>query len=342
LTGKNFYERSIIQIGDSALAITLPSWWVRANNLKSKMKITIETLPDGSLKLIPIKPVNKVSLEKTIKVSEKQDKGSIVREVVASYLSGFLKIKIEYPYKAYEKIRKLKSLLEKLMLGLTLVEEGNGCIEYYVAVDISSIDFKDAIFKAYKTTLSMMRTTLDGIKKNDVNLLAEVPERDTIVDKLYLYTNRKANMVLLGLESFDSLGLTTVAEVPSLLIAVKSIERVADHITLISTNSLKILENREKLDNDIIKLIEQAGKAFEISGKALTGLSKKVAEDIAEIIDSYPVKNQVTQNHLKPELPLIIDSTRRILGYSLDIAEAVIDLEYIRNAAKGKSFPIST
>jgi fumarylacetoacetate (FAA) hydrolase family protein len=46
----------------------------------------------------------------------------------------------------------------------------------------------------------------------------------------------------------------------------------------------------------------------------------------------YPARRIPTPASPLPEATLIIDSARRILGYSLDIAETVIDLESVRQA----------
>ncbi len=325
-------ERSIIQVGDSALAVTLPSWWVRTHGLKARMKVGIEVMADGSLRIIPHKIKERGILTKIIRVTEKRAEGSIVREVVASYLAGFTRIRIEHPPSAHPKVRSLKRILEEIMLGLTLVEEGSGYMEYYVTVDPGSIDFWEAMSRAYKATLSMLRDTIDAIERRNIDTLKGIPERDTLVDRLYLYASRKANMVLLGLEPFHTLGLTSLAEVSLLVMAAKSIERVADHTVLIAGNSASLITSGRKVSVEILQMIKEAYQAFEISGRALIGRSRKAAEQVAEVIDRYPARRIPVPISPIPEETLITDSARRILGYSLDIAEIVIDLESIRQA----------
>ncbi len=325
-------ERSVIQVGDSALAVTLPSWWVRAHGLKARMKVGVEVMADGSLRIIPHTVRERGSLARVVRVTEKRAEGSIVREVVASYLAGFTRIRIEYPPSAYPKVRGLRRILEEVMLGLTLVEEGTGYMEYYVTVDPGSIGFWEAMGRAYKATLSMLRDAIDAAERGDVETLKGIPERDTLVDRLYLYASRKANMVLLGLEPFHTLGLTSLAEVPSLVMAVKSIERVADHTVLIARNSASLLASSGKVPDEALHMVKEAYQAFEISGRALLGRSRRAAEEVAEIIDKYPARRIPTPASPLPEATLIIDSARRILGYSLDIAETVIDLESVRQA----------
>lgn len=137
-------ERSIIQVGDSALAVTLPSWWVKTHGLKPRMKLGVEVMADGSLRIMPSREKGKNRLINVIRVSGKRAEGSIVREVVASYLAGFTKIRIEYTHDAYNRVMGLRRVLEDVMLGLTLVEEGAGYMEYYVTVDPGSIGFREA------------------------------------------------------------------------------------------------------------------------------------------------------------------------------------------------------
>ncbi len=333
--GQARQERSVIQVGDSALAVTLPSWWARLHGLKPRSKVEVEVLADGSLKVTPKRQGLQPSLSRTVRLHEGRARGSIVREVVASYLAGFSRVRLEYPASMTGEVRGLRRILEEVMLGLTLVEEGSGYMEFYVTVDPKAIGFWEAVERAYKVTLSMLKDALDAAGEGDAARLASVPERDSIVDKLYLYANRKANMVLLGLESFQTLGLSSLAEIPSVLMAVKSIERIADHTVLISGNASKIVEGGGRVPDDVMSLCREALSAFEVSGKALMGRSRKAAEDVAAVIDRYQQRARAAGAHGSGPLEavLIADSARRILGYSLDIAEAVIDLESIREAA---------
>lgn len=335
------FERSIIQVGDSALAITLPSWWARANGLKPRMRLTLEVMADGSLRVTPRREKARGHLISLIKVSGKRAEGSIVREVVASYLAGFTRIRIEYEHEAYNRILGLRRILEDVMLGLALVEEGAGYMEYYVTVDTGTIGFWEAVDKAFKATLSMMRITIDSARRRDVEALRAIPDRDTLVDRLYLYASRKINMVLLGLEPFQSLGLVALAEAPTLAMAVKSIERVADHTVLIARNTASILTGGKQIPEGVLEMVNNSYRVFETSGKALLGRSKRAADEVAEIIDKYPSRVIPSPTTSIPEAALIIDSARRILGYSLDLAEIVFDLNSVRlameQASHGKS-----
>lgn len=327
-------ERSIIQVGDSALAITLPSWWVKAHGLRPRMKLGVEVMADGSLRISPRRERISDQLTSVIHVGDQRAEGSIVREVVASYLAGFTRIRIEYTHDSYNRVVGLRRILEDVMLGLTLVEEGTGYMEYYVTVDPGSIGFWEAVGKAFKATLSMLRITIDSAERKDIESIRGVPERDTLVDRLYLYASRKVNMVLLGLESFQTLGLATLAEVPSLVIAIKSIERVADHTVLIARNTESLLTTGKSLPESVLSMVKKAYKVFETAGRALLGRSKKAADEVAEIIDRYPSRMIPTPRSPLPEATLIVDSARRILGYSLDIAEVVFDLNSVRQAMK--------
>ena len=328
-------ERSVIQVGDSALAVTLPSWWARLHGLKPRSRVEVEVLADGSLKVTPRRAAGAQQLSRTIRLHEGRARGSIVREVVAAYLAGFSRIRLEYPAAVAGEVRMLRGVLEEVMLGLTLVEEGSGYMEFYVTVDPRAIGFWEAVERAYKVTLSMLRDALDAASAGDLARLESIPERDSIVDKLYLYANRKANMVLLGLEPFQTLGITSLAEIPSILMAAKSIERVADHTVLISRNASRIIRRGEGVPEGVLGLCREALSAFEVSGKALLGRSRKAAEDVAVVIDKYQLRGRdAGAGGPGPlEAVLIADSARRILGYSLDIAEAVIDLESVREAA---------
>lgn len=325
-------ERSVIQVGESALAVTLPSWWAKIHGIKPKTRVGVEVMADGSLKIIPRTSPSMGELSKVIRVPSSLSERGIIREVIASYLAGFTRIKVEYPPDAYSKISNVKKVLEEAALGLTLLEEGYGYMEYYIVVNVNSMDVWESIRRAYRVTLSMLKDTVDSLRTGSADVLREIPERDTIVDRLYLYFSRKVNMVLLGLEPFQTLSLKSFAEVPSLVRAVKSIERIADHTVLVSLNSYSLVRAGSRVPEDVLRLIEGAYQAFETSGKALLSRDKETANTVAEIIDRQLGERAFTSTGLGLELKLILDSIRRILSYSLDIAEIVIDLEGVREA----------
>ncbi|WP_460125811.1 PhoU domain-containing protein [Stetteria hydrogenophila] len=334
-------ERSVIQVGDSALAVTLPSWWARLHGLRARMKVGVEVMADGSLRIVPKGAGAKGPLSRVIRVGEEASEGSVVREVVASYLAGFTRIRVEYPPSLYRRISSLRPVLEETMLGFTLVEEGLGYMEFYVTVDPGFISFWEAVGRAFKATLSMLRDAINAAELGSVESLKGIPERDVLVDRLYLYAGRMVNRVLLGLEPFQTLGLRSLAEAPFLVMAVKSIERVADHTALIAENSARLLSAGRGIPGEVLSMVKESCKAFETSGRALISMSRKAAEKAAEIIDKYQARGMPGATSPLPEAALIIDSARRILAYSLDIAEIVIDLESIRQAmgslpARGK------
>ncbi|MET1129156.1 MAG: PhoU domain-containing protein, partial [Thermoproteota archaeon] len=260
-----------------------------------------------------------------------------IRDIIASYLAGFSRIRVEYLPEMHPGFRDLKRLLEEIMLGLILVEEGSNYMEFYVAVDPSSIGFWEAVGKAYHATLSMLGDAIELAQRGDAGGLRSIPERDTLVDRLYLYASRNANMVLLGLEHFHTLGLATLAEIPLLVMAVKSIERVADHTSIIAVNAASLVERGEKVPPEALDILKEARAAFETAGRALLDRSREAAERVAEIIDRYPARRVPAQPAGGAEVALLADSARRIIGYSLDIAEIVIDLESVRRASESST-----
>ncbi|RLF04085.1 MAG: hypothetical protein DRJ64_07455, partial [Thermoprotei archaeon] len=118
----------------------------------------------------------------------------------------------------------------------------------------------------------------------------------------------------------------------------KSIERIADHAQKIASNLLKLVDDiksKEEVFNKIKEIIISVQGTFKDSVKAfierkrelahhlLNARAKKFAENEAKWVNKVIVLNDIRMFAL---LRLILDSLQRITDYSMDIAEATIDL----------------
>jgi len=151
----------------------------------------------------------------------------------------------------------------------------------------------------------MLDDVARGVGGRDPGVLELVVERDQLVDKLYLYMARQITMAMNGMLALGELGVSSTAEVVHLFLALKSMERVADHATIMSQ---RILGGSETVYEEASSL----GYRSMLESEATRALGR----------GDNPVKF------------LIIDSLRRIVGYSLDILEAAIDISTVRRRAR--------
>jgi phosphate transport system protein len=93
-----------------------------------------------------------------------------------------------------------------------------------VNFEAGSLDFHEDICRMTEVCVSMLKDTLKAFSNSDVGLAEEVKERDEIVDSMYL---QLFNIFLSDMKSDPY----HIKQVSALLLVVKYLERLADHIT---------------------------------------------------------------------------------------------------------------
>ncbi|MEB3859705.1 MAG: phosphate uptake regulator PhoU, partial [Desulfurococcales archaeon] len=163
-------------------------------------------------------------------------------------------------------------------------------------------------------------------------LLKSVRERDDLVDKLYLLVVRQLNDILMGRRNPKDLGLQSLPETLYVFLGAKSIERVADHATLIAGHGYEAVGS---IPDIVVGALEEATDIFERSARSFIYLNKEAAMKVASQIENFwerqsDVLKKLNPLHSPETVYPIVDSIRRIAGYSLDLAESVIDIVTIR------------
>lgn len=209
-------------------------------------------------------------------------------------------------------------------------------------VDHRSMEFSRALSRMARIASDMISDVARGLESGDRGLLDLVAERDQLVDKLYLYMARQMTMASSGRLPLKDLGVYSPAEIVHLFLAVKSIERVADHATILSLRVSASLGAGMKVENGLSSLVMEAAEGFSRSVEALIKADAALAASIAPALGEYRsrLESMTAQEFLRGGGSLlrylVIDSMRRITGYSLDIAEAALDISAVREKAKSE------
>lgn len=323
----------IVQVtGRSTYIISLPKDWVRSMRIGKGSTVYFEVLPDGSLRLMPQPHVKKDQLSKEIDVSRYRDASSLIREIISHYLAGYNSIKVVYDLWQKDLVENVKDVIEKNILGLSVLEGTATSMTFYAVLDPASMELEDAILKLVSDATHMLENTLEGLKNGDRDLLEGVVRQDHLVDKLYLLIAKQLTIALMNPVKVGTFGLETPAEAPHLFLAAKSVERIADHATIVARSALDLLTEAE-IPEEVVRLLEKATQLFKDVSAALTNPSKEVAEEVARLIEKFERSLVSGARYRDPRLYAIVDSIGRIFGYSLDIAEAIIDVSTVREAA---------
>ncbi len=305
-------QRRIFKSGKGSYILTLPKKWVQKNKLKEGDLVYIEEIGE-KLTILSKKTQSRnlyvdlqnLSFEKT------------VRRIVAYYLANYdvLRLRVNN-----DEQRRAVAFAADMLVGMEIMEDTGDEMELVVHLASSEIDINKMMEKLTNICLSMLS---DFIKISseyfDRKLASSISFREDEVDRFHLFVLRISG----NLKFFRAFART--------------IERVADHIEVMTEAIMKLNKNYEELSifREIYSILKDSVTSFikldsEMAEEVLEK-AKKLEEDILKLqfnLLKYSKEEVIT-------LKTIFDSMARILAYSTDIAELVIDREVEERAGAG-------
>jgi phosphate uptake regulator len=330
------YRRRIQVTGRSTFIVSLPKEWVTSLGGGAGSEVEMIPEPDGSLKIrLAGRGGGRGRLVRLLDFRGGLDVASAIRNVISSYIAGYDEVHLLYPPGEEGKASKVREVVENAILGFNVLEEGPGRLVFTAVVDPRSLELWKAFRRASRVAHSMLEDLAVAVERGDRGRLALIVERDNLVDKLYLYIARQLSQALMGRYPLSELGMTSQAEALHMFLAAKSVERVADHAYLIASRASAAGDLG--LLRGLTGRLRGAAELFRRSTEAFVRLDTDGAAAVAKDVERMRVEleSDAVRAPSDPLYHLALDSVRRIVGYCLDLAEAVIDLAALRELAGG-------
>ena len=330
--------RRVQLTGKSTFIVSLPKEWALRWGLERGSEVIIEQLPDGSLLLRPKagQPAEAEAGVKRIRVSA-ESLDALVMELIASYLAGHSVVEVAYePGVDPKLVLDLVEEARKRALGLEVVEEEYGRIVLNTITGPPTISISKAFERMVNVARSMVENLSEALRRPSDALLESIIERDTVVDKFFLLIMRQLTMVLQGQLPLRNTGIQVMPEILYRVIAAKSVERVADHTVLIST-ILRSTRREAVVTDDLLEAYDTAKEVFKTASRAFLALDKPSALKARKMASSFwPLERRARQGLLNtaylPDATAILDSTKRIVAYSMDLVEASVNIVTLRES----------
>lgn len=295
--------RKIFKSGKGSYILTLPKTWVMNNGLKEGDTVHVEEMRE---KLVI---VAKRAAKSAYVDLEGLSFDKTVRRVVAYYLANYdvLRLKVNT-----DEQRRAVAFAADMLVGMEIMEDTGEEMELMTHLVRPEIEVEKILEKLSNVCLSMLFDFIKMSSENfDRKIAGSIAFRENEVDRFYLFVLRIA-----GNSKFFRAFARTV-------------ERIADHVELMTEALMKLGRHYEEF------LI--CGKVYEILREAVMAFLKldvRMAEDtIEKVKEARKSIAELQENLLKYSkeeiilLKTIFDSLNRILAYSSDIAESVVDRE---------------
>lgn len=315
------YARRLQKIGSSIL-ISLPSQWIKNNNLKKGSIVPVDINRDNSISIFTSEDMAEDAKEVTIPYSP-ASMDTLVNQVYGAYLLGYdvIRIKAGSPI-SFEDADRVKKAMRKLV-GLEIVDEDGLHISAQFLLDANTLDAEKILRRMSAIVAGMYRDLLDAIKLKENSIRKVISGRDDEVDRQYFLLVRLIRSAMMDQRLAGKLNLSNI-DILDYRIAANLLESAGDYIVDLAAsmqNLLRIRVSDEIMEAGALveKMQEKSVAAFVNKNRSESNVVVKTYEKFNEILNS--VKNSAESKNPESAVALLN------LTYSIDkIARCWVDV----------------
>jgi phosphate uptake regulator len=273
------YARRLQKIGSSML-ISLPSEWVKNNNLKKGNMVMIEVNRNNSISLYP-SDVDAEDVKEVNIPHPQQSMDSLTNQIYGAYLLGYDIIRIKGKSQISFDDRELIKLAMRKVVGLEIVDENGSNIISQFLLDANTLDAEKILRRMSSIVAGMYKDTLIGIQKKENGSKKSIVSRDDEVDRQYFLLVRLIRSAMMDQKLASKLNLSNI-DILDYRIAANHLESAGDYITDFAA-ALPIISH----DNLIEEIIQAASLIEKMQEKSIAGFINKNRDESNEVIKIY-------------------------------------------------------
>lgn len=292
------YARRLQKIGSSIL-ISLPSQWVKSNNLKKGSIVPIDINRDNSVSIFPSDDTTDKIKEVTIQYSPASI-DSLVNQVYGAYLLGYDVIRIKTISQiSFDDADRIKKAMHKLV-GLEIIDEDGSNISAQFLLDANTLDAEKILRRMSSIVAGMYRDMLEAIKRKENTMRRVIIGRDDEVDRQYFLLVRLIRSAMMDQKLAGKLNLSNI-DILDYRIAANLLESAGDYIVDLATSSddlsrIKSVEKIAEAGTLVEKMQEKSVAAFVNKNRTESIVVVKTYEKFTEIINSIKDTSSTTES----------------------------------------------
>jgi phosphate uptake regulator len=320
------YARRLQQIGSSIL-VSLPSIWIKNNNLKKGSIVPVHINRDNSISIFPSQDdTADKTKELTIPYSS-VPMDMLVNQVYGGYLLGYDMITIKASLQiSFEDADRIKKAIRKLV-GLEIVDEDGFHIAAQFLLDADTLDAEKILRRMSAIVAGMYRDMLEAIKlKQNSSIRKVIIGRDDEVDRQYFLLVRLIRSAMMDQKLAGKLNLSNI-DILDYRIAANLLESAGDYIVdlanSIDLSYIKVADKIVEAGVLVEKMHENSVAAFVNKNRSESNAIVKMYDNFMEIKNS--IKNSADSKSLESTIALLnlIYSMDKIARCWVDVADLV-------------------
>jgi phosphate uptake regulator len=312
------YARRLQKIGSSIL-ISLPSEWIRSNNLKKGSIVPIDINRDNSISIFPSDDMADEAKEVTIPYSP-ASMDTLVNQVYGAYLLGYdvIRVKAGSPI-SFEDADRVKKAIRKLV-GLEIVDEDGQHISAQFLLDANTLNAEKILRRMSAIVAGMYRDLLDAVRSKENSIRRVIAGRDDEVDRQYFLLVRLIRSAMMDQRLAGKLNLSNI-DILDYRIAANLLESAGDYIVDLA-GSMQDL-SRIKMADEIAEAGALVEKMQEKSVAAFVNKNRTESNVVVKTYDEFNRMINSIKNKAESESAIAVLN----LTYSIDkIARCWVDV----------------
>ena len=320
------YARRLQQIGSSIL-VSLPSLWIKSNNLKKGSIVPVHINRDNSISIFASEDDTADKIKELTIPYPSVSMDTLVNQVYGGYLLGYDMIRIKASLQlSFEDADRIKKAMRKLV-GLEIVDEDGFHISAQFLLDADTLDAEKILRRMSAIVAGMYRDMLEAIRlKQNSNIRKVISGRDDEVDRQYFLLVRLIRSAMMDQKLAGKLNLSNI-DILDYRIAANLLESAGDYIVdlvnAIELSRIKAVDEIVEAGVLVEKMHEKSVAAFVNKNRSESNGVVKMYDNFMEVINS--TKRSVDSNNLESTVAVLnlIYSMDKIARCWVDVADLV-------------------
>jgi phosphate uptake regulator len=320
------YARRLQQIGSSIL-VSLPSLWIKNNNLKKGNIVPLHINRDNSISIFPSEDDIADKIKELTIPYPSVSMDMLVNQVYGGYLLGYDMIRIKASSQiSFEDADRIKKAMRKLV-GLEIVDEDGFHMSAQFLLDADTLDAEKILRRMSAIVAGMYRDMLEAIKlKQNSSIRKVISGRDDEVDRQYFLLVRLIRSAMMDQKLAGKLNLSNI-DILDYRIAANLLESAGDYIVdlvnAIDLSRIKAIDEIVEAGVLVEKMHEKSVAAFVNKNRSESNVIVKTYDNFMQIINS--VKRSVDSKNLESTIAVLnlIYSMDKIARCWVDVADLV-------------------
>ena len=320
------YARRLQQIGSSIL-VSLPSMWIKSNNLKKGSIVPVHINRDNSISIFASEDDTADKVKELTISYPSASMDMLVNQVYGGYLLGYDMIRIKASLQiSFEDADRIKKAMRKLV-GLEIVDEDGFHISAQFLLDADTLDAEKILRRMSAIVAGMYRDMLEAIRlKQNSSIRKVISGRDDEVDRQYFLLVRLIRSAMMDQKLAGKLNLSNI-DILDYRIAANLLESAGDYIVdlvnAIELSRIKAVDEIVEAGVLVEKMHEKSVAAFVNKNRSESNGVVKMYDNFMEVINS--TKRSVDSNNLESTVAVLnlIHSMDKIARCWVDVADLV-------------------